>query len=143
MKKLKVGWMLLFFATVFFSCHNAGQSGESKKAMTKADDTRIHVYYFHSSIRCETCIAVDEHTHQYLEELFPEEMKKGEITFRSINIDKEDATDLVKRYQIYGQTMLFVKGDEVINMTDEAFQYVLTRPGKWKRMVEETINSLR
>ncbi len=143
MKETKTLWILLLITTLFSSCQNGQQSGDSKDAGVKPDDSSIHVYYFHSSIRCETCIAVDEHTHQYLRELFPEEMKKGEITFRSINIDKDDAGALVHKYQIYGQTMLFVKGDEVINMTDEAFQYVLTRPEKWRQMVEETINSLK
>lgn len=105
-------------------------------------DKTIYVYYFHTNIRCETCIAVDEHTENYLKVLFPKKMENKEITFESINIEEKGHEDLVKKYQIYGQTLLFIKGDTSIDRTNDAFMNVTTDPEKWKAQVKAQIEDL-
>ncbi len=132
--------------TLFFACNGTQKkehSNENRGAkQINVQPGAVEVYYFHGSIRCETCVAVDEHTHQYLIDLFPDKMKSGDIVFQSINIDENERPDLIKKYQIYGQTLLVIKGDKVIDLTDKAFQYVTTNPEKWKRIVKETVQKL-
>ncbi len=106
------------------------------------DTNTIFVYYFHGSIRCNTCISVDENTHEYLKQLFAKKMKDGEIIFKSINIDKGGSPELIKKYEIYGQTLLFIKNHKVIDETDDAFQYITVNPEKWKKIIEDKINDL-
>jgi len=127
-----------------------GCNGQTEKAannstsrnVAAAADTTIYVYYFHSNIRCETCVAVDEHTHQLLNELFPAQMKNGTIVFKSINVDEKGNEALIEKYKIWGQTMLFIKGDTVVDRTNDAFMNVLEEPDKWEDMVEEQVNRL-
>ena len=113
--------------------NNSTKQNESVSADT------IHVYYFHSNIRCKTCVAVDEHTHQLLKDLFPEQMKNGIIVFKSINVDEKGNEALIEKYKIWGQTMLFIKGDTVVDRTNDAFMNVLEEPDKWEGMVEEQV----
>ncbi len=139
--------MLLLGVIVFISFGCNGQTNKAaNNSMSRNNsavaDTTIFVYYFHSNIRCKTCVAVDEHTHQLLKELFPVQMKNGTIVFKSINVDEKGSESLVEKYKIWGQTMLFIKGDTVIDHTNDAFMNVLEEPDKWEGMVEEQINRL-
>jgi len=129
------------------ACNDSSQSEKAKSdtlatAIDSIDANTIQVYYFHGSIRCHTCVSVDENTHQYLKDLFPQKIDEGDIIFKSINIDKNEQPDLVEKYQIYAQTLLFIKGDKVIDETEDAFKYVTTNPKKWKNLVEKITNSL-
>jgi len=108
----------------------------------KIDANTIQVLYFHSSIRCTTCVSVDEDTQKYLSELFPDKMKQGKIVYKSLNIDKDERKDLIKKFEIYGQRLLFIRGDKVLDKTDEAFQYVTTQPEKWQHIVKQSIKTL-
>jgi len=108
----------------------------------KVDANTIQVLYFHSSIRCTTCVSVDEDTQKYLSELFPDKIKQGKIVYKSLNIDKDERKDLIQKFEIYGQRLLFIKGEKVLDKTDEAFQYVTTQPEKWQNIVKQSIETL-
>ena len=146
MKKILIFSFMVVLVATIFSCGNSTDKKTDKKenviSKTEISDNTIQAYYFHGSIRCHTCVSVDKNTEQYLKDLFPVKMDKGEIIFKSINIDENEMPDLVKKYQIYGQTLLFIKGNTVINLTDDAFKYVTTNPEKWKQIIEKRINDL-
>ena len=144
MKKIIFGISILALFIFVSSC-NTGIENKQENAEITVDtvsSNTILVYYFHGSIRCKTCVSVDEKTQSNLEYLFPQMMQNKEIIFKSINIDENERPDLVKKYEIYGQTLLFIKGDRVINETDGAFMYVLTNPEKWEQIVEDRIFEL-
>ena len=147
MKKILIISFVFVTLSTLFACNSSETKNTDTQNTTsvKKDSitaNTIQVYYFHGSIRCHTCVSVDENTHQYIKDLFPVKLDKGDIIFKSINIDKDERPDLVKKYQIYGQTLLFIKGDKVINLTDDAFKYVSTNPEKWKQIVEDITNDL-
>ncbi len=146
MKKLFLVPLVFVLLALIIACSGSPKNNNPEQKTTaensKVQPGAIRVFYFHGSIRCHTCVSVDENTHQYLQELFPVKMDKGEIVFRSVNIDKDERPDLVKKYEIYGQTLLFIKGNKVIDKTDDAFQYVTTDSEKWKQIVKQTINDL-
>ena len=148
MKKIFIVGALFISISLLFACNNNQGNNADKQKVTASEDVSldagtIQVYYFHGSIRCETCVSVDENTHQYLKELFPDSMDNGDIIFKSINIDKNERPDLVEKYQIYGQTLLFIMGDTVVDKTDDAFLYVTTNPEKWKQIVKDNIINFR
>ena len=139
---------VLITALMVSACNNSEikNTERNNTSLTITNDSitanTIQVYYFHGSIRCHTCVSVDENTFQYLKEFFPKKLATNELIFKSINIDKNEREDLIKKYEIYGQTLLFIKGDTVIDKTDEAFQYVTTNSEKWKQLVKATVNKL-
>lgn len=146
MKKVLLNLLMAgFMVAMSFGCNGqtdkAANNSSSQNTSVTAD-TIIHVYYFHSNIRCETCVAVDENTHRLLNELFPAQMKNGTIVFKSINVDEKGNEALIEKYKIWGQTMLFIKGDTVVDRTNDAFMNVLEEPDKWEDMVEDQVNRL-
>lgn len=145
MKNVFFAISLITIGLAITSCNNP-KTGENTVAETvheAIDSNTIQVYYFHGSIRCHTCVSVGDSTAHYLETLFPEELGSEKIIFKTINIDKNEREDLITKYEIYGQTMLFIKGDKVLNETEDAFKYVTTSPEKWKATVENSIISLQ
>lgn len=103
---------------------------------------KVEVYYFHYSRRCATCNAVEDETKHALEKHFKKQMDEGDITFLSVNVEEEGSETLTDLYQISGQTLLFVGGEETINLTDVAFMNARTKPEKFRKLVKETVLKL-
>ena len=139
---------LLVFAmsTFLFACGSQPakdvQTGENGHTVSLKDST-IHVYYFHTNVRCETCLAVESHTRNLLKELFPKEIADGNIVYQVYNVEKPGPEDLIKKYKVWGQMLLFVKDTTVIDRTNDAFMNVLEEPEKWRAMVKEQVTELK
>jgi hypothetical protein len=103
---------------------------------------KVEVFYFHNERRCATCVAVEDESVKALNELYPEKMKTGEITFLSVNIEEESNTSIAEKYKVSGQTLLIVKGSKQENLTNTAFMYATTKPEKLKKAIGEAIEKL-
>lgn len=97
----------------------------------------IYVYYFHAKRRCETCKVVEQVTKDALTEHF-----RDSITFKSIDTDDKANVDLMKEFNIDGQTLLFVKDKEIIDLTVDAFFNAHDHPEKLNKLIKSTIEKL-
>ncbi len=129
----------LIFSMV--SC-NSNSSSEKKDVVITTQTDDVLVYYFHYSHRCETCIAVEEESKNALNNLYPKKMEAGEIIFQSIDMDEKEGEELAKTMEIPGQTLIFIKNDKSIDITNEGFLYAVTNPEKLKSKIKETIDEL-
>jgi len=121
MKQFKI-LILLTLSVMLFSCNGKAQSKQSKSSNL---DTKIEVIDFHSTHRCITCNAIEKHTKYTLNTYFATELKKGKITFQSINVDEETNYEIAKKYEASG-TSLFLNividnKETILNLTDFAF----------------------
>jgi hypothetical protein len=119
-------------------------AGASKaEAITKSccDKSRevseVKAYYFHATRRCATCQAVESVTKEALKEYYGDK-----VAFTSINHEEEKDNPLIEKYEISGQTLLIIKGDEVVNLTNDAFLNARTKPEKFKSKLKTTIDSM-
>lgn len=112
---------------------------QTKKATS---DTKIEVYYFHSTRRCITCNAVESVTKDAIAQLYPTQMKSGQITFKSINLDEKGNEAILKKCKTEGQSLLFLAKNKRIDLTDKAFMYAKNSPNKLKAEVKKTVDSL-
>ncbi|MBP1673474.1 MAG: hypothetical protein H6Q25_1289 [Bacteroidetes bacterium] len=133
MKKLFILMLTVFLSTFWISNLNAlAQSGNSKV---------VTVYYFHSTNRCATCNAVENVTKTVLNEQYKDQVSKGLIVFKSINIDEDVNKNLVNKYKIVFSTLLIINANGTTNdFTDTAFQYAKTNPEKYKELLKVEIN---
>ncbi len=133
MKKLIILTLTVFLSTFLGSSLNAqAQSGNSKV---------VTVYYFHSTNRCATCNAVENVTKTVLNEQYKDQVSKGLIQFKSINIDEDVNKNLVNKYKIVFSTLLIINANGTTNdFTDTAFQYAKTNPEKYKELLKVEIN---
>jgi len=137
MRTIRIMLAVAMFMPVF-AC---SAQTEKKDAKTDSPD-KIETYYFHFTARCMTCRTVEAQAKQNIETLYPELVKQGKISFQSVNLDEESSKALAEKLQIYGQTLLVVKGDTKIIMTNEGFMYAVREPEKFKAIMKEKIDPL-
>ncbi|WP_372754997.1 nitrophenyl compound nitroreductase subunit ArsF family protein [Labilibaculum sp.] len=112
------------------SCTKTTCSENQKSAEVKA-------YYFHASRRCATCQAVEAVSKEAIKEYYGDK-----VTFKSINREEATNKSLVEQYKISGTALLIINGDEMVNLTNDAFLNARNNPDKLKSKLKSTIDSM-
>lgn len=120
------------------SCN--GQPAATSNAANTSD--KIEAYYFHFTARCVTCNTIEARAKENLETLYPNQYQSGLITFQSINLEDPSSKPLAKRLGINGQTLLIVKEDQKINLTNEGFMYATVKPERFREIINEKVDGL-
>ena len=132
MRKSIIFSFTLVLMSVFFS-----NAQTSKKETKGTLNDRVEAYYFHMSIRCVTCKSVEAEAKKDLEALYGEK-----ISFKAINLEEDANKAIVDKLKISGQTLLLVKGETKINITNEGFMYARNNPEKFKSIIKEKVDGL-
>ncbi len=103
---------------------------------------KVEVFYFHLTRRCVTCQAVENESRNAIEALYPEQVKKGTVSFTSVNIELEESKAVAERCKVTGQTLLVLSGDVRVDLTDKGFMYATTSPDKLRAEIKKTIDPL-
>jgi hypothetical protein len=103
---------------------------------------KVEVYYFHFTRRCATCNAVETVTLETLKARYPEKIKSGEVTFRSLNLEEDGSTAIAEKLKVEGQQLLFVCDGKIVDLTDAAFMYALSKPDRLRAEVKKTVDQM-
>jgi hypothetical protein len=103
---------------------------------------KIEVYYFHFTRRCMTCNNVEKVSKEAVDKQYPEQVKKGEITFKSVNLDEKDGEAIGAKLKIEGQTLIIISGDKRVDLTDKGFMYANNSPEKLKAEIKKAIDAI-
>ena len=139
MKNLKSSLLIIFVALSFFACKN--QTSETQKTAEFISGD-VQIFYFHNTKRCATCNAIEDETRMALEMFYPEKMKAGEIDFTSLNLEEDEGKKMAESLRISGQTLLLVKGETQVNLTNEGFMNARTNPIKFHEILRTQIDKL-
>ena len=106
----------------------------------------VEVLYFHGKQRCATCIAIEKNASEVILKEFAEEIKKGDVGFRVIDITKEENEAIAEKYEVTWSS-LFVVGhkdgkETVENMTDFAFTNARQSPDEFKSGVVDKVREM-
>lgn len=124
----------LFLIVILLPLVGLSQNKSIEKAT--AED-KVTAYYFHNATRCVTCRTVEDEAKNDLKELYGDK-----VTFQALNLEDKETKSLAKKLKVSGQTLLVVKGDEKINLTNEGFLYAVTNPDKFKSIIKEKVDPL-
>jgi len=102
-----------------------------------ANQAKVQAYYFHNQVRCTTCKTVEAEAKMILSELYGDK-----VSFQSLNLEDKSAQETAKKLKVSGQTLLVVKGNQKINLTNEGFLYAVTNPEKLKSVIKEKVDPL-
>ncbi len=133
MKTIKSGLLTILMLSAFLTC--GAQTSEK-------DSGKLEVYYSHFNKRCATCNAVENETKALLKNMYGSQMEKGEITFKSLNLDEKADKKFAKKLNISGQALMLIQGEKQINLTSEGFMNARTNPEKFHEVLKKTIDSL-
>lgn len=125
---------VLFLLLVSCQGRNANQSPEAvsttlaaatNSLYTPSAGDKIEVIDFHTTHRCQTCLKIENNTKALLASDFSQEMDKGQITFRTVNVDEEANFDMAEHFGAAGSALYLnvVKDGQQqhFDLTDFAF----------------------
>jgi hypothetical protein len=125
MKNLLLSFILFFSVSQVLNAQSPSQFKD------------IEFYYFHGTHRCATCRAVENVTREALKQYYGDR-----IALKSVNREEKQNSTLVKKYQITGQTLLLVKGNQKVDLTNVAFMNAERNPKRLKAKIKESIGQL-
>lgn len=129
--------IILLGFTIILMSSLLSNAQTSKPATQSSASAKVEAFYFHMSARCVTCKAVEAEAKKNLESLYG-----GIVTFHAINLEDDANKAIVEKLKISGQTLLLVKGDTKINLTNEGFMYAKGNPEKFKTIIKEKVDGL-
>ena len=141
---------ILFLIAVcfaFISCNMNAKNGteaQTQKEVTVKD--HVEVLYFHGKQRCATCMAIESNTKASMKKKFADQIKKGKVTFKVIDISKKENEKIVEKYEVTWSSLIIVRhknGKETYkNMTEFAFANARKSPDVFRAGVVKTVNEM-
>src|ERR1035437_5848198 len=130
---------ILLITMVGISCN--AQTNQ-KPASPVSKNGNIEVYYFHMTTRCVTCKTVEAEARKNVEMLYADQLKSGKIIFTALNLEEATGKSMGEKLGVNSQTLLIVKGDQKINITNEGFLYAVSQPQKFTEVMKSKIGPL-
>ena len=134
---------ILFVGIAMVSAQDADRvrtaqpSGEKVTAADQKVTSEVQVYYFHATRRCATCKAVEAVARKTIEENYGQK-----VSFESIDSEENAAHPLIEKYEISGQTLLLVSGDQKTDLTNDAFLYANSSPERFQKKLKAAIDKM-
>ena len=132
----------LFLALVLLLPVIACNAQSNKQASIAGSSNKVEAYYFHFNARCMTCKTVEAQAKADIESLYPELVKSGKVSFTAVNLDEAEGKAIGDKLGVNGQTLLLVRGEQKINITNEGFMYARTDPDKLKKVFLDAIGKI-
>ncbi len=111
----------------------------------KATKTQVIAYYFHGTIRCETCLKIEKQACEAIEARFPVEMAEKRLLFKPVNYDKPENAHFLRDYKLPCPSLVVVRQkagkDEKWKLLDKTWEHV-ENPVKFNEYVEGEVEKL-
>jgi hypothetical protein len=134
--------LLLRFVLITLVVTSCNAQTNQKSDVSVSNYSDIEVYYFHMTTRCVTCKTVEAEARKNIEMLYPDQVKAGKITFIALNLEEASGKSFGEKLGVNSQTLLIVKGDQKINITNEGFLYAVSQPQKFSEVMKSKIDPL-
>ncbi|MDD4530415.1 MAG: nitrophenyl compound nitroreductase subunit ArsF family protein [Candidatus Gracilibacteria bacterium] len=153
----KIVLMVMFVSIVLSGCsnnekvsvNNTNSNTPTKqidysKMQSKMKPSKIEIIEFHNTQRCATCLKAEELIKKTLETKFSEETKKGLITFKDIDIDLSENSEITNKFQATGLSVAIntiTNGDDNVEFDNGGWRLV-SNEEQYIAYFENKINNL-
>jgi hypothetical protein len=108
---------------------------------------RIEILFFQSPQRCVICDNIETRTKELLDSLYSNEIAKGDMVYKIIEISKKENENIVDKYEA-AWTSLFINrwkdGKETsVNMTEYAISYSMRKSADFKEGLKNKIEEIK
>jgi hypothetical protein len=135
-------FLLMSFVLITLVGISCNTQTNQKPAPTGSKNGDVEVYYFHMTTRCMTCKTVEAEARKNIEMLYANHVKSGKISFTALNLEEATGKSMGEKLGVNSQTLLIVKGDQKINITNEGFLYAVSQPQKFAEVMKSKIDPL-
>lgn len=137
-------FLLGTLALLLAACGSRATNNANNEAEQKEKD-RVEVLYFHGKQRCATCIAIEKIAAETVETLFADEVKKGTLVFRSVDISAPENEQLADAYEVTWSSLFISRwqnGKETReNLTEFAFGNARMAPDTFRSGLAKKITN--
>ena len=70
---------------------------------------RLMAYYFHTNVRCPTCLRIEAYAKEAVETGFPDDLKSGRIVFRPVNVDEPANEHFIEDFKLVSKTVVVAR----------------------------------
>ena len=70
------------------------------------------LYYFHRTIRCQTCLKIEAYLEEALWTYFPDALKSGRLLWRPLNFEDPENAHFVKEFSLEFNAAILAHRDE-------------------------------
>lgn len=137
MKKLT---LILMIAIAFAGCNQSTKKADSSttaQKTAKIDTSTVNVYYFHGKQRCKTCIAVGNVAKETVETAYTD---NSEVKFSEILTTEKEYENLFEKYEVSWNALIIAKGEDFIDITDQAFATAVNNPESLTSLIKDEVN---
>lgn len=105
---------------------NTASNSDTKKDVaytaTDADDrsaatadAKVIAYYFHRTMRCPTCLSIEQQAREAVETAYSEELNSGKLEWHAVNIEEEGNEHFESDFALSSSSLVLVQmdGDDV------------------------------
>jgi len=85
------------------------QSIETNTTGKVETESKVIAYYFHLTVRCPTCLAIETFSQQAISECFPSELADGSLEYQAVNIEEAENKHFEKDFDLKVQSLVLVK----------------------------------
>jgi len=114
-------------------------------ATAKATNTQVIAYYFHGTIRCETCLKIERQAREAIERCFAVEVAEKRLVFKLVNYDKPENAHFLKDYKLPCPSLVVVRrkdvNDEKWKLLGATWEHV-ENPVKFDEYIEGEVEKL-
>jgi len=82
---------------------------------------RVIAYYFHTTVRCTSCRAIEAYSKEAIESAFAEEIKDGRLVWKLVNVESDGNEHFIKDFNLYSKSLVLVNE-------------VRGKPAEWKNL---------
>ena len=81
---------------------------DQAKKISQPAKSKVIVYYFHGTQRCESCIAIENYSKETVKKFFANELGSGKLEFIVRNVDLDENKHFVQDYKLTWRSLVVV-----------------------------------
>lgn len=114
----------------------------ASKPAAEAASRQIIAYYFHGTVRCTTCLAIEQQAKALMEQRFTPQLASQRLLFIPVNYDLPENRHFIPDYKLPCPSLVLVQKkngvDEKWKLLGDTWQ-LITEPAKFDNYVETEI----
>jgi len=85
------------------------KSATSAIAATAAPSAQVIAYYFHGTIRCETCLKIEKQARQFIQRRFEADLTANRLVFKPLNYELKENSHFMQDYKLPCPSLVLVR----------------------------------
>lgn len=139
---MKKALILIIASLALISCRQSGSksttNNDNAEKSSAVQTDAVNVYYFHGKQRCKTCIAVGDVAVKTIADAYA---NNSNVKFTEVDTSEKENEALVEKYQVTWNALIIAKGDNMVDLTEQAFATAVNNPEQLTELIVGEVNS--